>query len=149
MRNLFKAIVLALLIPCALFAQVLPAEQEDVQAEENVEEVSSEHHMIYYDDLLIGTEFYLDGKVVNDLSEIRRYLLANEYSRPYAKASNWVRAFAYLFAGAGGMMLVGGFVTENPYNKYLFIGSAASFVVGITGGFVSGHYLEKAIDEYQ
>ena len=99
MRNLFKAIVLAL------------------------EEVFSEHHMIYYDDLLIGTEFYLDGKVVNDLSEIRRYLLANEYSRPYAKASNWIRAFAYLFAGASGMMLV--------------------------GGFVSGHYLEKAIDEYQ
>ncbi|WP_163438473.1 hypothetical protein [Fibrobacter succinogenes] len=149
MRNLFKAIVLALLIPCGLFAQVLPAEQEDVLAEENVEDVSSEHHMIYYDDLLIGTEFYLDGKVVNDLSEMRRYLLANEYSRPYAKASNWVRAFAYLFAGASGMMLVGGFVTENPYNKYLFIGSAASFVVGITGGFVSGHYLEKAIDEYR
>lgn len=125
MRNLFKAIVLAL------------------------EEVSSEHHMIYYDDLLIGTEFYLDGKVVNDLSEIRRYLLANEYSRPYAKASNWVRAFAYLFAGAAGMMLVGGFVTKNPYSKYLFIGSAALFVVGITGGFVSGRYLEKAIDEYR
>ena len=149
MRNLFKTIILAFLIPCALFAQVLPAEQEDVQAEGNVEDVPSEHHMIYYDDLLIGTEFYLDGKVVNDLSEIRRYLLANEYSRPYAKASNWVRAFAYLFAGASGMMLVGGFVTENPYSKYLFIGSAASFVVGITGGFLSGHYLEKAIDEYQ
>lgn len=77
MNNLLKAIALALLIPCAVFAQVLPAEQEDVLAEENVEEVSSEHHMIYYDDLLIGTEFYLDGKVVNDLSEIRRYLLAN------------------------------------------------------------------------
>ena len=149
MRNLFKTIILAFLIPCALFAQVLPAEQEDVQAEENVEEVSSEHHLIYYDDLLIGTEFYLDGKVVNDLSQIRRYLLANEYSRHYAKVSNWVRAFAYLFAGASGMMLVGGLVTESPYNKYLFIGSAASFVVGITGGFVSGHYLEKAIDEYR
>ena len=88
-------------------------------------------------------------KVVNDLSEIRRHLLANEFSRPYAKTSNWIRAFAYLFAGASGMMLVGGFVTENPYSKYLFIGSAASFVVGITGGFVSGHYLEKAIDEYR
>ena len=149
MRNLFKAIVLALLIPCGLFAQVLSAEQEDELAEENVEEVFSEHHMIYYDDLLIGTEFYLDGKVVNDLSEIRRYLLANDYSRSCARASNWIRAFAYLFAGASGMMLVGGFVTENPYNKYLFIGSAASFVVGITGGFVSGHYLEKAIDEYR
>lgn len=149
MNNLLKAIALAFLIPCAVLAQVLPAEQEDVRAEENVEEVFSEHHMIYYDDLLIGTEFYLDGKVVNDLSEIRRYLLANEYSRSYAKASNWIRAFAYFFAGASGMMLVGGFVTESPYSKYLFIGSAASFVVGITGGFVSGHYLEKAIDEYR
>ena len=149
MSKYIKALLFAILIPCAAFAQVLPAEQEDVLAEENVEEVSSEHHMIYYDDLLIGTEFYLDGKVVNDLSQIRRYLLANEYSRHYAKVSNWVRAFAYLFAGAAGMMLVGGFVTENPYNKYLFIGSAASFVVGITGGFVSGHYLEKAIDEYR
>jgi hypothetical protein len=123
MNNLLKAIALAFLIPCAVLAQVLPAEQEDVRAEENVEEVSSEHHMIYYDDLLIGTEFYLDGKVVNDLSQIRRYLLANEYSRHYAKVSNWVRAFAYLFAGASGMMLV--------------------------GGFVSGRYLEKAIDEYR
>jgi len=148
MNNLLKAFILALLIPCVLFAQVMPAER-GMLAEENVEEVFSEHHMIYYDDLLIGTEFYLDGKVVNDLSEIRRHLLANEYSRSYAKASNWVRAFAYLLAGAGGMMLVGGFVTENPYNKYLFIGSAASFVVGITDGFVSGHYLEKAIDEYR
>ena len=55
MNNLLKAIALAFLIPCAAFAQVLPAEQEDVLAEENVEEVSSEHHMIYYDDLLIGT----------------------------------------------------------------------------------------------
>ena len=149
MSKYIKALLFAILIPCAAFAQALPAEQEGVLAEENVEEVSSEHHMIYYDDLLIGTEFYLDGKVVNDLSEIRRYLLANEYSRSYAKASNWIRAFAYLFAGAGGMMLVGGFVTESPYSKYLFIGSAASFVVGITGGFVSGHYLEKAIDEYR
>jgi hypothetical protein len=44
MNNLLKAIALAFLIPCALFAQVMPAEQEDVQAEENVEEVFSEHH---------------------------------------------------------------------------------------------------------
>ena len=77
MNNLLKAIVLAFLIPCAAFAQMVPAEQEDMMAEENEEEVSSEHHLIYYDDLLIGTEFYLDGKVVNDLSQIRRYLLAD------------------------------------------------------------------------
>lgn len=146
MSNLFKVV---LLFSCALFAQVLPASTDSFSQEDDVEETANEHHMIYYDDLLIGTEFYLDGKVVNDLSEIRRHLLANEFSRPYAKTSNWIRAFAYLFAGASGMMLVGGFVTENPYSKYLFIGSAASFVVGITGGFVSGHYLEKAIDEYR
>jgi len=147
MRNLFKTIILAFLIPCAVFAQMVSAEQ-DVQVEENAEDVASEHHLIYYDDLLIGTEFYLDGKVVNDLSQIRRYLLANEYSKHYAKVSNWIRAFAYLFAGASGMMLVGGLVTESPYNKCLFIGSASSFAIGITGGFVSGHYLEKAVDEY-
>ena len=72
-KSLIKVLFLVL-IPCAIFAQVLPAEQ-DVQVEENAEDVAGEHHMIYYDDLLIGTEFYLDGKVVNDLSEIRRYLL--------------------------------------------------------------------------
>ena len=147
MSNLFKVV---LLFSCALFAQVLPASTDSFSQEDDVEETANEHHSIYYDyELFYGTKYYLDGKAVDDLSEIRRYLLANEYSRPYAKTSNWVRAFAYLFAGASGMMLVGGFVTENPYSKYLFIGSAASFVVGITGGFVSGHYLEKAIDEYR
>ena len=147
MSNLFKVV---LLFSCVLFAQVVPASTDSFSQEEDVEETANEHHSIYYDyELFYGTKYYLDGKAVDDLSEIRRYLLANEYSRPYAKTSNWVRAFAYLFAGASGMMLVGGFVTENPYSKYLFIGSAASFVVGITGGFVSGHYLEKAIDEYR
>ena len=147
MSNLFKVV---LLFSCVLFAQVVPASTDSFSQEDDVEETANEHHSIYYDyELFYGTKYYLDGKAVDDLSEIRRYLLANEYSRPYAKTSNWVRAFAYLFAGASGMMLVGGFVTENPYSKYLFIGSAASFVVGITGGFVSGHYLEKAIDEYR
>ena len=146
MSNLFKVV---LLFSCVLFAQVVPASTDSFSQEDDVEETANEHHSIYYDyELFYGTKYYLDGKAVDDLSEIRRYLLANEYSRPYAKTSNWVRAFAYLFAGASGMMLVGGLVTESPYNKYLFIGSASSFAIGITGGFVSGHYLEKAVDEY-
>ena len=42
-KSLIKVLFLVL-IPCAVYAQVMPAEQEDVQAEENVEEVFSEHH---------------------------------------------------------------------------------------------------------
>ena len=59
MSNLFKVV---LLFSCALFAQVLPASTDSFSQEDDVEETANEHHMIYYDDLLIGTEFYLDGK---------------------------------------------------------------------------------------
>ena len=149
MKNILKVIVLALLIPGILFAQEAPTAQEE-QSEEVVEEVSLDHHLIYYDDpFLAPKEYYLDGKRVDDLSEIKELLLANERSRHYAKVSSFVMGFAYFFGGTSGALLALGINPDAPYSKQFLISSAISFGLAIISGCVSGHYFDKAIDEYQ
>ena len=117
--------------------------------ENDIEETAIEHHVIYYDyELFFGNQYYLDGKAVDNLSEIRRLLLANENSRHSAKVSNVLMGVAYVFGGLSGFLLAYGLVQDQPYCKYMLIGSAVSFTTGVIGAGVSSHYLEKAIDEY-
>ena len=146
MSNLFKVV---LLFSCVLFAQVVPASTDSFSQEEDVEETANEHHSIYYDyELFYGTKYYLDGKAVDDLSEIKRLLLANEKSRHSVKVSNVLMGFGYVFGGVAGFLLGYGLIQNPPYRNYMLIGSAVSFTIGVVGAGISSNYLEKAIDEY-
>ena len=82
------------------------------------------------------------------MSEIRRLLLANENSRHSAKVSNVLMGVAYVFGGLSGFLLAYGLLQDQPYFKYMLIGSGVSFTTGVVSAGVSSHYLEKAIDEY-
>ena len=147
MSNLFKVV---LLFSCALFAQVVPAPVDSLSQEDDVEETANEHHMIYYDyELFYGNKYYLDGKPVDDLSEIKRLLLESENSRHYTKVSNALMGIAYVFGGVAGFLLAYGLIQNPPYRNYMLIGSAVSFVTGVVGAGISSNYLEKAIDEYR
>ncbi|SHL70137.1 hypothetical protein SAMN05720487_12226 [Fibrobacter sp. UWT2] len=146
MSNLFKVV---LLFSCVLFAQVVPAPVDSLSQEDDEEETAKEHHLIYYDyELFFGDQYYLDGKPVDDLSEIREILLANENSRHSAKVSNVLMGVAYVFGGVAGFLLGYGLIQDPPYRNYMLIGSAASFTIGVVGAGISSNYLEKAIDEY-
>lgn len=146
MSNVLKIV---LLFSCALFAQVIPASIDSLSQEDDIEETEIEHHVIYYDyELFFGNQYYLDGKAVNDLSEIKRLLLANENSRHSVKVSNVLMGVAYVLGGLSGFLLAYGLVQDQPYFKYMLIGSGVSFTTGVVSAGVSSHYLEKAIDEY-
>lgn len=146
MCNMFKMI---LLLSCALFAQEMPSPVDSVSQNVDEVEVVNQRHLIYYDSGLFGfcKEYYVDGKVV-DLSEVTQLLLENESSRRDAKISKVLMGIGYVFGGLSGFLLGYGFVQSPPYSKYMFIGSAISFSVGLVGARASSHYLDKAIDEY-
>ena len=61
----------------------------------------------WFDDyeLFFGDQYYLDGKPVDDLSEIKEILLANENSRHSVKVSNVLMGVAYVFGGVAGFLL--------------------------------------------
>lgn len=106
MRNLFKAIVLALLIPCGMFAQVLPAEQEDVLAEETIQDEPS-HRIDYFSPnawvlLGFGWRYTLDGDTVLTTKDINTFLDQNEYSSGYLTKSK-VMGYSAATLAIGGL----------------------------------------------
>jgi hypothetical protein len=90
MNNLLKAIALAFLIPCAVLAQVFPAEQEEL-AEETIQDESS-HSIDYFSPnawvlLGFGWRYTLDGDTVSTTKDINIFLDQNEYSSGYLTKS--------------------------------------------------------------
>ena len=106
MKNLLNSIVFFLLIPCAVFAQVVPAEQEDVLAEE-VERNEPLHHIDYFSTnawvlLGFGWRYSLDGDTVTTTKEINNILDQNEYSSGYLTKSK-VMGYSAATLAIGGL----------------------------------------------
>ena len=90
MSKIIKALLFAILTPCAVFAQVLPIEQE-VQAEETKQNEPL-HHIDYFSTnawvlLGFGWRYSLDGDTVSTTKEINAFLDENDYSSGYLTKS--------------------------------------------------------------
>lgn len=105
MSKYIKALLFAILIPCAVFAQVVPAEQ-DVQAEE-AEQNEPLHHIDYFSTnawvlLGFGWRYSLDGDTVTTTKEINNILDQNEYSSGYLTKSK-VMGYSAATLAIGGL----------------------------------------------
>lgn len=105
MSKIIKALLLAFLIPCAVFAQMMPAEQ-DVQTED-VEQNKPLHHIDYFSTnawvlLGFGWRYSLDGDTVTTTKEINNILDQNEYSSGYLTKSK-VMGYSAAILAIGGL----------------------------------------------
>ena len=160
MNNLLKAVILALLIPCVLFAQAMPDTlKSELQDSTEIDVVNGYdvndntcfeenpilcHKLFYREVGLLKWEYKLDYEKV-DMDELYPYLKANPESRGNYWAFRVTR-----FLGIGTLLY-----TAVACPLFLATGSKAigiswgvSFAAGLALGIASVTELHVAIDDY-
>ena len=160
MNNLIKTIVLALLIPCAVFAQVVPDSLKNELQDSTVIDVVNGydvngntcfekdpmlcHKMLYREVGLLEWEYKLDYEKV-ERDELYPYLKAN----PESRGNYWAfRVTQFLAIGSLFYAAIACPLFVATGSKAIGISWGVSFAAGFALGIASVTELHIAIDDY-